>query len=169
MFLPLTPRPLLPCLKPMSTPTTPTSITPKTDSEETPKASLLNAERNNMHRAQPPPHNGQSGSYTPFSPYYDDYNEREEHWRDPLPQIRHIPPTLHDDEAASYQESDTSRSSVSEGSIRDADFRANLQRRRARDLDVGEWSACIGVWLLTTCMVLLIATAVVLIWLLVTQ
>jgi hypothetical protein len=115
----------------------------------------------------PPPYNGHSAGIAPSTPYHDDFEERERRWRASLPQLRHEPPPEDDDRVARY--GDVTSSIESEGSIRDAEFRAAIERRRARDIDLDEWSACIGVWLLTAFMVMLVTGAAAVIWILVTR
>jgi hypothetical protein len=151
----------------MSGPSTPPT-TNDADDEETPKASHLNRQNPNMPADHPPPlYNGRSAGNAPFSPYHDDFEERERRWRASLPQLRHVPPPEDDDRVARY--GDITSSIESEGRIRDADFRAAIERRRARDIDLDKWSACIGVWLLTALMVMLVTGGAAVIWMLVTR
>tara|TARA_R110002003_G_scaffold46_21_gene3875 strand:- start:14823 stop:15281 length:459 start_codon:yes stop_codon:yes gene_type:complete len=152
----------------MSGPTTPPTTNHDTDDEETPKASHLNRQDPNMPADQPPPpYNGHSASTTPFTPYHDDFEERERRWRASLPQLRHVPPPEDDDRVARY--GDVTSSIESEGRRRDAEFRAAIERRRARDINLDEWSACIGVWLLTALLAMLVTGAAAVIWMLVTR
>jgi hypothetical protein len=153
----------------MSRPTTPPTTNHDTDDEETPKASHLNRQDPNMPTDQPPPpYNGHSAGIAPFTPYHDDFEERERRWRASLPQLRHVQPAPEDDERVTRY-GEALGSDESEGRRRDADFRAAIERRRARDIDLDEWSACIGAWLLTASMVMLVTGAAAVIWMLVTR
>ncbi|KAF1921879.1 hypothetical protein BDU57DRAFT_65078 [Ampelomyces quisqualis] len=102
----------------------------------------------------PPPHRRSSSE--PLYHDNDGFEEQEQLWREHRPPLPHAPPAR--DEENGLSERDKTRREREED-----------EWRRREDVDLDDWTEWIGIWLLTCMVMMALAGAAAVLWILVTQ
>jgi hypothetical protein len=128
------------------------------DSDPTPRAS-----RHNLTMIYNPPQSKRATSRSDDAPlhYFDDeFEEQERRWRESRPLLRHVPPPLDEEGEQAEQDDSVQNLRIS---------RYNRRSGNREDINLNDWVGWISIWLLTCLAVVVVGTAGVLIWILVTQ